>query len=262
MIIFSISFTHNAYAKMPAQVITGAYDVYFAENRVLFYIGKHKHSDKIAIWGQTALTEDMVRILLESPRDVVEMEALLRSTGKRWAGNYRNYSLYNFLLSEPEQTDNIFIEAVIDSSELRLLNAYVDSVEEGDGATKFFDRNGDEVLPVKKIRGGVTECAMAEGDACSRLYQSYFDYSVNLARNQLTITEENMQRLRGRGIYIKEIVEKLGFESGSALGRARSTLKEELPEDHFIHRMELYKHGNSWARTRKSYYRIDSTATP
>ena len=242
LLILCIGFTHNLYAKLSAAAVSKIHSEYLAANKVLFYIGKHKHSDKVAIWGQTELTEDMVRILLESPRDVRKMEELLRSSGTRWAGNYHNYHLYDFLLSEPEQTDRIFARAAKNSTELTLLNSYVDHIEEVDGVVKLFDKDGNAVLPVEN--GKVHECAMAEGDACHLLYRSFHNYSKGLVQTitpkeekLLDYLEKNIQLLEGSGIPIADIVKELGFKSGFSLGRTIFVVKKKLQKNtgHFIH---------------------------
>ena len=235
-----------AWAKIPAipsSLIKEAHKTYLKQNRVLFYLGKHKQSDKVAIWGQTVLTEDIVRILLESPQDVVQMEQLLRSSGNRWAGNYGNYFLYDFVLSEPSQNDSIFAQVARNSKALTPLDGYVDRIEEVDGVTKFFDKHSKEVFPVGK--GKISKCAMAEGDACYLLYRSFLDYEnlVQAIKPQekelIAYFEENKHLLEGDGIVNTEIVEELGFKNVTALGWARSKLKKKLSEDtdHFIHKI-------------------------
>ena len=211
-------------------------------NRVLFYIGKHVHTDRVVIWGQTALSEDMVKILLEkNPYSVGQMEALLRSTGNRWRGNYKNYQLYDFFVSEPGQTDKIFTDVVRGSQELQLLDGYVDRVEEVDDGERFFDAKGEEVLPVVKItNGGITECAVAAGSACSLLIESLKDFDklvlTEIEKQILYHFAAHMEALAGNGIVLGEMAEALEMSSRS-LGQTRSSLKNKLDKEHFIQRI-------------------------
>ena len=265
LIVFFISFAHNAYANVSLSLVKAVHKAYLDQKRVLFYIGKHKQSDEIVMWGQTNLTEDMVQILLENPRARQEMEDLLRSHGNRWSGHYRAYSLYDFLLSDPEQTDRIFGKVVKGSSELHRLNGYVDRIEEVDGVTKFLDNKGNEVLP--ELNGGATECAMAEGgDACYRLYQNFLEISGKLGQDIRTpqekviaYFEENMSMLNGGGIFIKEMAGKLGLNSRQ-LRTARSNLKKKFSKDHFIHKIVSKQEVDNGKMT--TVYRFADTLTP
>ena len=245
LLVLCIGFTPNLYAKLPSSVIGKASSEYLTKNRVLFYIGKHKQSDKVVIWGQTAVTEDMVQVLLESPHDVGKMEELLRRSGNHWAENYDSYSLYNFMLIEPNQSDRVFAKVIRASSELAFLNSYVDRIEEVDGIVKLLDKDGNAVLPVEK--GEAAQCAMAEGDVCHFLYRSFRNYSEGLVQlitpkeeELLAYFEKNMQLMEENGIAITDIVKELGFKNGHALGHAIKVIKEKLSEDpdHFIHRIE------------------------
>ena len=85
-------------SRMNPRTVSSVQHTYSNENRVLLFIGKHINSDRVAIWGQTALTNGIVRVLLESPRDVGKMELLLRSPDYPWAENYQNYSLHDFFV--------------------------------------------------------------------------------------------------------------------------------------------------------------------
>ncbi len=239
--VYVASFASSAHAKVPSEAVRAVYASYLAENRVLFYIGKHVQTDRVVIWGQTALSEDMVKIRLENNSfNMGPMEALLRSTGNRWSGNYKNYQLHDFFVSEPGQTDKIFRDAVRGSQELQLLDGYVDRVEELDEGERFFDVEGKTVLPVKKINGGVTECAVAAGSACSLLTESLKDFDklvlTEIEKQILTYFAEHMEALQGNGIVIGEMADALKMSSGS-LGKIRTRLKKKLDEGHFIQRI-------------------------
>ena len=265
MLVLGIAFTHNLYAKPLSLDVSKFHRQYLAENRVLLYIGKHMQSDKVAIWGQAAFTEDIVRVLLESPLDVGQMEELLRSSGNSWEGDYDNYRLYDFMLSEVDQSDSFFAQVVKNSSELTPLDGYVDRIEEVDGVTKFFDKHSKEVFPVGK--GKISKCAMAEGDACYLLYRSFLDYEnlVQAIKPQekelIAYFEENKHLLEGDGIVNTEIVEELGFKNVTALGWARRKLKKKLSEDtdHFIHKIVSEQRMVDDVQVR--YYRFADTTT-
>ena len=238
------SFASSAHAKVPSEAVRAVYASYLAENRVLFYIGGHLHTDRVVIWGQTALSEDMVEIILEkNPNSVGQMEALLRSTGNRWSGNYKNYQLHDFFVSEPGQTDKIFIDVVRGSQQLQLLDGYVDRVEEFDDGERFFDAKGEEVLPVEKLKGGITECAVAAGSACSLLIESLIDFDrpmpmflEKIEKQILAYFAAHMEALEGNGIVIGEMAKALGIKSESLVARIKS-LKNKLDEEHFIQRI-------------------------
>ena len=240
--VYVVSFVSSAQAKVAIKTVRDLYASYLAENRVLFYIGRHLHTDRVVIWGQTALSEDMVKIRLENNSfNMGPMEALLRSTGNRWRGNYKNYQLYYFDISEPGQTDKIFTDAVRGSQQLQLLGGYVDRVEEVDDGERFLDAKGEAVLPVVKItNGGITECAVAAGSACSLLIESLKDFDklglTEIEKQIRSYFEEYREALEGNGIVIGEMAEALGISSIS-LGHTRSRLKKKLGEEHFIQRI-------------------------
>ena len=266
ILVLGIGFTHNLYAKPLSLDVSKLHSKYLAENRVLFYLGKHMQSDKVAIWGQTVLTEDIVRVLLESPRNVGQMEELLRSSGNSWAGDYDNYRLYDFILSEPDQSDSFFAQVVKDSSELTPLDGYVDRIEEVDGVTKFFDKDSKEVFPVENEK--ISKCTMAkEGNACYLFYRSFLDYE-NLVqiltfreKDLIAYFKENKHLLEGDGILNTKIVDELEFKNGKALGWAISKLKKKLSEDtdHFIHKIVSYQRTVDDMQVR--YYRFADTIT-
>ena len=211
-------------------------------DKVLFYVGRHIHTDRVVIWGQTALSEEMVKILLEkNPSSVGQMEALLRSTGNRWSGNYKNYQLHDFFVSKAGQTDKIFTDVVRGSQEFQLLDGYVDRVEEVDDGERFLDAKGEAVLPVEKINGGITECAVASGSACSLLTESFNDFDklvlTEIEKQILAYFEEYREALKGNGIVIGEMAEALGISSGESLGQMIRSLKKKLDEGHFIQRI-------------------------
>ena len=252
-----VSFASVAQAKVAVEAVRAVYASYLAENRVLFYIGRHVHTDRVVIWGQTALSGDMVKIIIETNFSRVEqMEALLRSTGNRWSGNYKNYQLYDFFVSEPGQTDKIFTDAVRGSQQLQLLDGYVDRVEEVDDGERFLDAKGEAVLPVEKIHGGITECAVASGSACSLLTESLKDFNrqmfTEIEKQILAYFAAHMEALEGNGIVIGEIAKALGIKSGQSLGHTRSRLKKKLGEEHFIQRI-----GKKRSVDREYVYRFD-----
>ena len=240
IIIIAGGYALGLQAKGPIEAVHASH----FKDKVLFYVGRHIHTDKIVIWGQTALSEDMVKILLErNPSSVGEMEALLRSTGNRWSGNYKNYQLYDFFVSKPGQTDKVFTDVVRGSQELQLLDGYVDRVEEVDDGERFFDAKGEEVLPVVKItNGGITECAVAAGSACSLLIESFIDFDrqvftrIEIEKQILAYFAAHMEALEGNGIVLGEMAKALKIESKS-LGQKISILKEKLDKEHFIKRI-------------------------
>ena len=193
---------HEAQAKIP-----------HIGKRSLFYIGKHKHSDKVVIWGETSkITDKMlglidtkkpldVKVMYVNPRDVKAMETALREPGARWYRNkdYRNYELFSFMLSKPSETDKIFKEIVENSPELTILDGYVDRIEEVDGVIKLLDKDGNMVSPatIKNAH----ECARAEeGDACYLLYQGF----VNKYRHQQLNEQEEIFKVIDKESAIAE----------------------------------------------------------
>ena len=187
----------------------------------------------------------MVKIRLENNSfNMGPMEALLRSKGNRWSGNYKNYQLHDFSVSEPGQTDKIFIDVVRGSQQLQLLDGYVDRVEEVDDGERFLDAKGEAVLPVVKItNGGITECAVAAGSACSLLFESLIDFDrpmpmslEKIEKQILAYFAAHMEALKGNGIVIGEMAKALGM-SGRSLGKRIGNLKKKLDEGHFIQRI-------------------------
>ena len=244
IIIIAGGYALGMQAKVSIEAVRAVYESYLAGNRVLFYVGRHVQTDRVVIWGQTALSEEMVKIILEGNFSRVgQMETLLRSTGNRWRGNYKNYQLHDFFVSEPGQKDKIFTDAVRGSQELQLLDGYVDRVEEVDDGERFLDAKGEAVLPVEKINGGITECAVASGSACSLLIESFIDFDrkmftiIEVEKQILAYFAAHMEALEGNGIVVGEMAEALKIERGQSLGRKISILKTKLDEEHFIQRI-------------------------
>ena len=254
-----VSFTYSVQAnsvqaKVFAESVKKALEHYRANDIVLFYIGKHIQTDRVVIWGQTAISEAMAKILINrTPDSVVRMEEVLRSRGNRWRGNYKNYQLYEFFVSKPGQRDVIYTKAVRNSPELQLLDGYVDRVEKVEGEEIFLDVDGREVLPVKKINGGITECAVADGNACRLLREA-----TGGVKDILAYFEKHMDELGGDGIFAAEMAEALGISSLS-LGQRRIALQKKLPVDHFIQRIEnKIRHIDG---TKVTVYRFDDAVT-
>ncbi len=235
IIIIAGGYALGLQAKGPIEAVHASH----FKDKVLFYVGRHIHTDRVVIWGQTALSGDMVKIIIEkNPYSVGQMEALLRSRGNRWSGNYQNYQLHDFFVSEPGQTDKIFTDVVRGSQEFQLLDGYVDRVEEVDDGERFLDAKGAAVLPVKKItNGGITECAVAAGSACNLLIESLRDFDKlvfsEIEKQILAYFAAHMEALQGNGIVLGEMAEALGM-SGGSLGKRITSLKKKLDEGHFI----------------------------
>lgn len=124
---------------------------YAAENKVLLYISKHMDSDKVAIWGQTALTGEMLDVWLNDRTDTMAMEKLLSlPSNQKGAESYEKYILQNFLISRPNEDGRIFAEVVDRSQQLELLTDYVDTVDKDSG--KIFTADGQEVTKAEKIK--------------------------------------------------------------------------------------------------------------
>ena len=227
-------------SKVSKELVKLAYREFLQQERVLFYIGRHIHTPHVVIWGQTALSEDMVDIFLNNQNDVGGMESLLRSQGNRWAHNYTNYRLSGFSISAYQQSDSMIRRAVKESDGLQLLNGYVEEVDIdllGD-ILKLYDKDGVEVVPVEKNFG--VECALyREGDACALLFHTLNEMS---RAENISPQERIQQYLEAKGekffseggyIIVAEMAKDLGMR-GSDVGQNLSNLKKKLPDGHFI----------------------------
>ena len=255
IIIIAGGYALGVQAKVPDFALSAVRSAYLAENRVLFYIGRHVHTDRVVIWGQTALSKDMIEILLEHPTDVQQMEVLLRGGDNRWRDrNYQNYRLYDFFVSEPGQTDKIFKDAVRGSQELQLLDGHVDRVEAGDDGLKFFSVRDREVLLARDTGKRVAKCAVSEnGKACALLHDAFVSYEVRLTEVEqeiLRYLEENIDALRGFGIRIAHMAAALGINS-LTLGKSLTKLKQRVSKGHFVRDTKMLQLGGS-----RFYYRL------
>ena len=251
-----VSFTQVAQAKLPAATISVAHEAYLAEKKVLFFIGRHIHSDRIAIWSRTALTEDMVKLLLERPKDMEAMAALLKSKVKYWRGNGRlsNYRLDNFFVDKEWQGQKILKAVARDTQGLQVFDGYIDYIEEVDGFAKFFNNQSKEVLPEEKTTRYGARCVISTGEeACKLLYTGFVGYDKNLTTSERSILNyfvDNIDALKGVGIKISHMAEELGISS-VWLGRTITKVQAKLADDHFVHNVKMLQLSDG-----KFYYRL------
>ena len=202
----------------------------------LFYIGKHKQSDRIAIWGTTELTERMTHIMLNKSSNPSSIEFELRSNGSVWETeyNYKNYEVTHAFIIDPLGNDDEVFRATIDQiDELKILSGHVHRIEE-DGT--LLDISGKII---KTAEEGAVKCVIAnEGSlACERLFFAYSNANHYLAVQRLSDRQrkikeylENYFRHGGGGlarIYIRQMAEDLNIE-GSWYDDAKNTVIKEF----------------------------------
>ncbi len=251
-----VSFTQVVQASLPSAAISAVHEAYLAEKKALFYIGRHIHSDKIAIWGKIALTEDMVKLLLERPEDMGAMEALLKSKDTYWRGNgrLRNYRLDKFFVDKEWRGQKILKAVARDTQGLQVFDGYIDHIEKVDGFAKFFNNQGKEVLLEEKTTRYGARCVISTGEeACKLLYTGFVGYDKNLTTSERSILNyfaDNIDALKGVGIKISHMAKELGISS-VWLGRTITKVQAKLADDHFVHNVKMLQLSDG-----KFYYRL------